>query len=490
VSGTAHDHSLVVLSAIVPGRQDLLDKALRKLLPEHFPDPSHRAMFQLLERYSEVTGTVMPRAALADILRSNTDASRVMVYEELYDTLAQAQVQESDFTWSLDMLRDLEAERATAAALTEGMEVLRTGAKAPRGEFRKGHQDARTVVLERFAELDRALSMQDSPEGDMRKESLEMLKDYSDRRELHLSGRAKGVLFGIQELDDKINGFQPGELNLIAGYSSDGKTALCVQLSWAACVEQGLNVAFMTTETLRPQVRRKVLARHSMLPQFGLPDGLNTRDLKNGTLSAEEQQKLQDEVVPDFTRNPAYGRLQIVQVPRGATIATLEAKLYRIQRSFRVDLVVMDYLRLLQPDGRRQSDRESLGAIVVEAKQLATTFDNGRGVPFVSPWQVNRSARDEAERAGFYTSKALAETAETTNTSDVIVSLLAPSDNENRKCEVKLQILKNRDGEKSNGMTVRVDYATACFTSVSREGGMEQLLGDDSDDESFAGLLS
>jgi len=488
---TAIEHAEVVLSAIIPSRPDLMDRALRQLVPGHFQDATHRAMFQMLERYYEFTGAIMTRPALGDLLRGQVEGTRVLLYEEQYDKFAARAVEDSDFVHSVLQMRELEAERATVSALTEGMEAVRTGLTVGR-DFRHGHQDARLLVMERFADIDRELSMQDSPEGDMRTEGSDMAADYAERRELHLTGKAKGVLFGIGELDRKVNGIQNGELCLMAGYSSDGKTTMCVQLAWSACVEQGLNVVFLTTETLRPQVRRKIIARHSVLPQFGLPDGLNTRDLKNGTLSEEEQAKLVDEVIPDFTQNPAYGRLEIIQIPRNSTVGTLESKLHRIQRKFNVELVIMDYLRLLRAERNRSSDREELGAIIVESKQLATTFDNGRGVPFVSPWQVNRSARDEAERLGYYSSKALAETAEATNTSDVIATILAPTDNEQRKTEVKLQLVKNRDGEKANSLAVRVDYATSTFTSLSREAGMEQLLGDDTSDPSgseYASLL-
>ena len=108
-----------------------------------------------------------------------------------------------------------------------------------------------------------------------------------------------------------------------------------------------------------------------------------------------------------------------------------------------------------------------------EAKKVATSFDNGRGVPFLSPWQVSRAARDDAERIGSYTSRALSETAEATNSADMIVSLLAPLDNSDRIAMLTMQVLKNRDGETAQSIMVEVDYANAYFRS--RTG---TLMGD------------
>ena len=483
----AIEHSKVVLAAILAGRTDLLSKAQAHLVPAHFPDQVLSNLYTLVERYAAVTGAVLTASALQDLLRS-ADPGRAALYTETYNALVQRRVEDSAFVWSIQQLRELAAERSTVQALTEGMEILRSGRKDPRGEWVKGHEPARHHVLSAFATIDRELSMQDAPEGDMRQEATDILGDYAERKRLSAQGRSGGIMVGVSELDYKIGGVQPGELALVAGYSSDGKTSICTQMAWSAAVEQGRNVVFLTTETLRPQVRRKIVARHSKLPQFGLPDGLNTRDLKFGTLTSDQEASLQ-EVVSDFTRNPTYGRLMIAQVPRGATIGTCETRLHRYERDFQVDLVVMDYLALLRSERRRQSDREELGAILREAKVLATTFGDGRGVPFVSPWQVNRSSRDNAVKAGYYTTSALAETAESTNSADVVVSILAP-ETDDRYCEVKFQVLKNRDGETASSISVDVDYATSWFGSKRREGGMEELLeGPTANGSEYAGLL-
>ena len=105
-----------------------------------------------------------------------------------------------------------------------------------------------------------------------------------------------------------------------------------------------------------------------------------------------------------------------------------------------------------------------------EAKLLAVNFNNGQGVPFVSPWQVSRDARTKAEQAGMYDSTATSGTAEATNSADLILSLLAPTDNTSRYTDITMQILKNRDGETANGITVEVDYATSTFRSRTVPG--------------------
>jgi replicative DNA helicase len=460
---TAIDHARLVLGAIIPDRRDLLDAALLRLQPEHFPDQTLSAIFRMLDQYHTVTGAVLTPTAVDDLLRRyGADAGRVALYRETMDFLAGQSVEDATFRWSVDQLRELAADRETNKALTEGMQILLRGAEDHRGNEIRGHTDARAHVLSRFADIDRGLNMQDAPEGDMRVEADDMLADYTAREAARTGARGMGIRFGIPPLDAKLSGLQPGEMCLIVGWTGDGKTSLCVQLAWHACVVQSRNVVILTTETIRQQVRRRLIARHSCLEHFQINGGLNSRDLRNGTLSAPLRTKL-GEVLTDFTANPGYGHCYIVQVPRAATVSYCESKLARLRQNFPVDLVIMDYLALLRPDRKRNSYREELNDCLKEAKQLATTFADGTGVPFVSPWQVNRASREQANTPTGYTAASLSESSEAANSSDIIVGLLAPMDNEERVAPVRMQILKNRDGERASTIPLKVDYATSRF---------------------------
>lgn len=471
---SAQDHSKTLLAAIIPNRRDLLDKAMLHLSETHFPDLTYRNIFTMIRRVYEVNGSVMTVDSLDDLLRkSNADPGKAAAYRETYEYLAQKEVNDSDFRWSLEQLRDLAADRATTDALVQGMEILNKGAVGEKGEDLKGHIDARTHILSQFAEIDRELSMQASPEGDMRVETDDILKLYFDAKQ---NGGKRGLEFGIPTMDDKAGGLAPGELGLVVGYTGTGKSQYSVQFMHHNAVYEGKNVVYLTTETLRPAVRTRMVARHSMMPEFELPGGLNSRDLARGTLSSDEEMRLQD-ILVDIDRNPNYGKMYIVQLPSRATMSTIEARLISIQRKFNIELCIIDYLALLKSDRRRTSDREELSSIVKEAKQLATTFDDGRGLPVFSPWQVNRTSWAKAQDEGYYTLSSLAETAEASNTPDQIVSLLEPVNTEDRKIQMKAQVLKNRNGGVANNIQLYLDRATSFFSEESGASSMDDLLG-------------
>lgn len=461
---TAEEHGIAVLSAIFPNRFDLLEKALLHLTPEHFTSKPQKGLFKLLERYAEVTGSIFDESALEDMLRK-AEKGTAEACREMFKLVTERDGSETELSWSIEQLKELALERETKKLIVDSMEILAEGVKDPKsGEVLRGHVDAREHIMSGLTIIDRNLIAQAAPEGKLQDEYNDILKDYAERKKAREDGSAQGIRFGIEDLDSVVGGMQRGELILMAGYSGGGKSSVSVQAAYSAAVEQGKNVAFLTTETLRPQIRRKLVARHSKHAMFELPDGLNTRDIKGGTLSPAQENKLKD-VVADLTNNPAYGKLYISQVPRSSSISHIEQKLYRIQRQFNIDFVVMDYLALLSSDRRRQTTREELAAIMKEAKQVATTFNDGKGVPFMSPWQVSRLAHENAEKVGAYTSAALSETAEATNSSDLVVSLYAAPDNTSRYADVTFQVLKNRDGETANSLLTEVDYATCWFQS-------------------------
>lgn len=452
-----------MLAAIIPDQPDRLDRALRDLTPEQIPDRLLANILRMLERYSEVASAIMTRDAMTDMLTgAKVDPGSIAAYQEIYDELHDLPADEAKFRWALDQIREMAADRATQEALTQGMEIVTRGLQDEKGETLKGHHDARAHILTRFADIDRSLSLQDAPEGDVRTEGKDIWADYEQQEQARAAGVGIGISFGVPPLDDKVGGLHRGELILLVGYTSDGKTSLCVQLAWSAVVEQAKNVLFLTTETVRNQVRRRLMARHSCLPIFGPGDGLNSRDIKHGTLSTDEKLRFRA-TVDDFHHNAGYGRCYVAQVPRRASMEYVEAKIVRVGRLMEIDLVVMDYLALLRPDRKRDTKREELSSTLIAAKQLSTTVNDGLGVPFVSPWQINRAARVVAEEKGFYDLSGLSETAETSNSADTIISLLAPFDNQDRRAKVKTQLLKHRDGEKANSIELRVDYATSKF---------------------------
>jgi replicative DNA helicase len=459
----------VVLAAIIPDRKDLYLYATHHLEPEHFRVQEQRKVFEILEKYYDVAGDVLPAATLSDLLiRSGVDEAKQLMYEQLYADFVSYEPQDHEFRYAVDALKDLRAKHRTGEVITQAFEILERGIEMPDRE-RKGHADAREFLYAELGDIDKLNNIESAPEGDVRTERDEVLQDYADKK-AGIDG--DGIKTGIPSIDSVTGGFRNGELALIAAYTSQGKTQFMTQTFWDAAVMQGKNVYFATSETVRTQVRRRLICRHSRLPQFEHPGGLNVRDLRDGTLDPQGEKVLQM-VVDDLYTNPSYGKLHLAQIPRGATLGYLESKMKRQGEMWEIHLTGVDYLALLKPDRRRDNNREELNDILKDAKVMATSFYNGRGVPMLSPWQMSKTAYANAVLSGAYQLTSLADTSEAEKTPDQLIAMLHTEDNRH---VAKMQFLKCRDGEIPPLFSLSVDYRNAYLGEYDGGSGDMDLL--------------
>jgi hypothetical protein len=130
----------------------------------------------------------------------------------------------------------------------------------------------------------------------------------------------------------------------------------------------------------------------------------------------------------------------------------------RAGASWEIGLGIIDYLALLRSDRQRGNEREEFNDILRSCKTFATSFNEGRGVPVISPWQIRRESYREAIGTGAYSLNALADTAEAERSSDQIMSFLSMQEKPN---ETTFQILKLRDGEVPPSITLETDFRNA-----------------------------
>lgn len=459
------EHAKLVLAGIIPNRKDLLLYAQQHLTEEHFTNAVYKGIYKMLERYYDIAGGVLPKHVLTDQLSrtESIEASKALLYEEVYGEVENLELPDHEFRYAVDALKDDRAKELTGEAVATAFEILVRGAEVGKDKL-EGHKEARAYAYSRFAEIDALDNVETAPEGDMRHEADEILQEYMDKK----TGKTEpGIMTGIKAIDNAIGGFHRGELGVVAAYTNAGKTQFCCQTAWDASVNQGKNVFFATSETVRPTVRRRIVARHSRLPQFGLPKGLNSTDIKNGSLSPEEEKVLKA-VVDDLNNNPKYGKMHIIQIPKGATLGYLEARMNRQGAMWQVDLALMDYLALLKSDRKRNTEREEMNEIIKDAKVYATSFADGLGVPFITPWQIKRDSYTEALRTGAYGLSSLSDTSEIEKSADQIIALLNMPEKKNN---VSLQFLKMRDGEIPHAFTLETDFRNAYLTDPQKATG-------------------
>jgi replicative DNA helicase len=190
--------------------------------------------------------------------------------------------------------------------------------------------------------------------------------------------RAKGggVMSGLPKLDEAIGPIMPGELAIVAARTGCGKTSLATQ--WAEHVaERGKPALIVSLEMRGAELAKRMLCSRA---------GLDSRDLRGGTLGPEERGGLVDAM-------QALGGLPVrIWSPPSASVAEIRAVARHAKATTGMGMLVVDYIGLVRADDRRLPRYEQVSAISAALKTLAKELET----PLIALCQLNREA-DSAE---------------------------------------------------------------------------------------------
>ena len=240
------------------------------------------------------------------------------------------------------------------------------------------------------------------------------------------------VSTGWESMDRKLfGGFNRGELNIFAGGSGAGKSLFLANLgvNWAL---QGLNVVYLTLELSEQLVSMRI---------DSMTTGITTRDIFKNIDDVEMKVKL---------IGKKSGALQIKYMPSGKTTNDIRAYLkeYEIKVGKKVDVLLVDYLDLLMPIGKRIS-AENLFVkdkyVSEELRNLAMELQ----CVFVTAAQLNRGAVEEVEFDHSHISGGLSKIQTADNVFGIFTSRAM-----RERGRYQLQLMKTRS---SSGVGQKVD---------------------------------
>lgn len=363
----------------------------------------------------------------------------------LFSNFSREHIDYDKFQFHLDHFIEQKEAEWIAEQQTLAMTALEQGFTDPSNKIRyQGPEGARLILQKIIYENPYRKILRTNPEGDIRNDAEDVLEDY-DNKKKGLVGTNE-IFTGIDRIDEATGGFKRSDLILIGAATGEGKSILAANIAHHNCIK-GKNGVIFTAETSRKVYRRRILARHSCEPTIGRPTGLDSNKIRDGLLEKDEE-VIFLRVLKDFTENPEYGYLNIVQVSRGDTVRSIFDKLEEIQRQVPLDYVIIDYLELLSPGRRRQQRREEIEEMLLESKEMALTFDNGRGIVVIDLHQMKIDARSKVkpEDDKFYTIRDFGHTSEAGKSADVAVGLLY-TDELRDAHELACKLLKVRDGD-------------------------------------------
>ncbi len=182
-----------------------------------------------------------------------------------------------------------------------------------------------------------------------------------------------GIPTGFKDLDRMTSGLQEGDLVIVAGRPSMGKTAFALNMGEHVAVEAGLPVAIFSMEMAGTQLASRMLGSLGRLDQ---------QKLRSGRLSDEDWNRLAN----------AVGKLHEapIQVDETAALNPLElrARARRIHRKYgKLGLIVIDYIQLMSASTTGENRATEISEISRSLKALAKELH----VPVVALSQLNRS---------------------------------------------------------------------------------------------------
>jgi replicative DNA helicase len=260
---------------------------------------------------------------------------------------------------------------------------------------------------------------------------------------------AYGMATNFTPLDEATRGGQPGELWIIGGFVSHGKSTLGINWMRHLAVEGGFNILIYSLEMKKDQVWKILATSHSAHPKWGGRPALEYDKIKSGTLSREDKGWYLNEVLPDL-ENPDYGRIEVIQPSSSkTTLEDIRARAEVVNRRNPLDVLFVDYLQLVSTDkGKGQDKRQLVNDNIAAAKQMALNFDRGNSILVVSPHQINRAGVQEAQKnGGVYDLSALADNNEAERSADCVITVYqdAPL---RQKDEAVVCHLKSRDSHR------------------------------------------
>lgn len=191
-----------------------------------------------------------------------------------------------------------------------------------------------------------------------------------------------GVPSGFVDLDRLTAGLQPGDLVIVAGRPSMGKTSFALNIAEHVALHPsvGLPVAIFSMEMSASQLAMRMLSSMAKVDQ--------TR-LRTGRLTDEEWSRLTDEIA---RLNEAR-----IHVDETAALNALElrARARRMKREYgKLGLVVVDYLQLMSASAHGENRATEISEISRSLKALAKELD----VPVIALSQLSRAVEQRNDR--------------------------------------------------------------------------------------------
>jgi replicative DNA helicase len=357
-----------------------LERVGSVLKPEHFYDPLHQRLFELMTQSSERGGMVITPLTLNAAMKNDPGLIEVGGHAYLAG-LAEAAPALPNVRDYAQILADLAVRRGL---IRIGEDIVNTAYEAPHENPPKAQIESAEKALYAISESSKY------GEGPLDfSESLRRTIELAEKAQAR-GGRISGVSSGFTDIDSLLGGLQPSDLIILAGRPGMGKSSLAVNMGFHAArmwvedmqagaeVPRGAPILFFSLEMAAQQLSARMLSEQTEIEMW---------KIRNGKFSESEWEKFVL-TMQDLSNLPFY-----IDDTGGISIAQIAARARRMKREKNIGCVMIDHLQLVSPARRSENRVQELTEITKGLKVLAKELD----VPVVALSQLSRGvdARDD-----------------------------------------------------------------------------------------------
>ena len=259
----------------------------------------------------------------------------------------------------------------------------------------------------------------------------------------------RGTPSGFRDLDNKLSGFQPSDLIILAARPSVGKTSLALDFARNAAVKNGIPVAIFSLEMSKEQLVDRMLSAQSQV------DGWKLRTAK---LSLDDEFQRLQQGMHELMKAPIY-----VDDKAANSILNMRSTLRRLHSDKPIGLIIVDYLQLMSTSKSYDNMVNQVTEISRSLKALAKEFN----APVIALSQLSRAVESRGGRPRL---SDLRDSGSIEQDADVVMFIHREDkygENTERKNIVEILIEKHRNGP-TGVVELYFDDKKTSFVSVDK----------------------
>ncbi|MBU6443518.1 MAG: replicative DNA helicase [Alphaproteobacteria bacterium] len=373
------DVEQALLGAMLVDNQ-AIERVSGSLKPEHFYDPLHARLYEVMLAQFERGGMVITPLTLHAAMKADPGLLEVGGHAYLAG-LAQAAPALPNVRDLAKILQELAIRRAL---IHIGEDIVNTAYEAPHDNPPRAQIETAEKALYAISESSRY------GEGPIDfAESLRRAVESAEKAQAR-GGRISGVSSGFTDIDSLLGGLQPSDLLILAARPGMGKSALATNIAFNAArmwmqdmeagaeVPRGAAVLLFSLEMAAQQLSARILSEQTEIEMW---------KIRNGKFSDSEWEKFVL-TMQELSTLPLF-----IDDTGGVSIAQIAARARRLKREKQIGLIIVDYLQLVEASRRAENRVQEITEVTKGLKTLAKELN----VPILALAQLSRGvdARDD-----------------------------------------------------------------------------------------------